>query len=266
MPLTVVQTLPALDTGGVERGTVEVARELVRRGHRAVVISAGGRLVGQLEACGATHIEMEIGRKSPFTLRHVGRLRALLTRLDADILHTRSRLPAWISYLAWRGMPRESRPRFLTTVHGPYTVNAYSRIMTRGERVVAISDFIRRYVLEHYPDTDPARITTIHRGVSAEEFPHGFRPDPDWMQCWQDDHPRLQDQALITLPARITRWKGQLGFIALLARLRQRGHPVHGLIVGAAAPRHRGYLQALRSKATALGIDPHALAMGPGVH
>ena len=99
--LTVVQLLPALEAGGVERATLEIAEALVRAGHRAIVVSAGGRLVAPLEARGARHVTLDIGRKSPVTLRHVPALRRLLREAGADIVHARSRLPAW---------PRSSTP------------------------------------------------------------------------------------------------------------------------------------------------------------
>ncbi|MGH8534518.1 MAG: glycosyltransferase, partial [Gammaproteobacteria bacterium] len=96
MPLTVVQVLPALEGGGVEQGTIEVARELVRRGHRAIVVAARGRMVPQLEEAGADYLDWDIGRKSVVSLRHVLPLRRLLRSRQVDILHARSRLPAWI--------------------------------------------------------------------------------------------------------------------------------------------------------------------------
>ena len=95
--LTVVQLLPALEAGGVERSTLEIADALVRAGHRAVVVSAGGRLLPQLQALGAEHIALAIGSKSPLSLRHLPALRRVFA--GADIVHARSRLPAWLGWL-----------------------------------------------------------------------------------------------------------------------------------------------------------------------
>ena len=133
--LTVVQLLPALESGGVERSTLEIAEALLRAGHRAIVVSNGGRLLPQLEALGAEHVALDIGRKSPFTFRHVPALRKLFREVDADIVHARSRLPAWLAWFALRGM-RERRPHFVTTAHGLNSPSRYSAIMARGERVV----------------------------------------------------------------------------------------------------------------------------------
>ncbi len=253
--MTVVQILPALNAGGVERGTVELAGELVRRGHRAIVVSAGGRMEDALRDAGAEHIRLSIGAKHPFTLRHVATLRRLLTDTGADILHARSRLPGWVGWLAWRGMDRDRRPRFVTTVHGPYTVNRYSRIMTRGERVIAISQFIRDYILANYPEVDPGVIRVIPRGVSAAQFPRGYRPGGAWLKAWREQHPALAGKMLITLPARITRWKGQQDFIEVIAELRRRGLPIHGLVVGDAEGRRRRFLRELRQQVKEKALD-----------
>ena len=143
MALSVAQVLPALDEGGVERGTLEIAEYLVREGHRSMVISAGGRLVDDLVGRGSKHIQWTIGNKTPLTLRWVSKLRRLFLHEHIDVVHTRSRLPAWITWLALRGMAVKQRPRWVTTVHGFYSVNPYSAIMTRGERVIAVSRSIQ---------------------------------------------------------------------------------------------------------------------------
>lgn len=243
--LTVLQVLPALEVGGVERGTLEVAQALVRRGHRSLVASAGGRLVNRLIAEGSEHIVLPLGTKSLFTLRHIPRLRQILAEENVSILHARSRMPAWIGYLARQSMPALHRPRFVTTVHGPYAVNFYSSIMVRGEHVIAISDYIRNYILDNYPGTDGARIHLIHRGVSPEQFPHGYRPPGAWLARWQEQHPQLTDKYVVTLPARITRWKGQEDFIGIIGATKKQGTPVHGLIVGAPHPRKRSFYKHL---------------------
>src|SRR4030042_6127656 len=132
--LTLLQLLPALESGGVERGTLEVAQTLVEHGHRALVMSAGGRQVASRVASGAEHFAWPIGEKSFKTLLLVGKLRKFLLEQKVDIIHARSRVPAWIAWLAWRGMNPAPRPRFVTTVHGPYSVSAYSAVVARVER------------------------------------------------------------------------------------------------------------------------------------
>jgi len=261
MRLTVVQVLPALEAGGVERGSVEVARALVENGHRAIVVSAGGRLVPALQAAGAEHVTLDVGRKSVFTLRQVNPLARLLRDAGAHILHARSRLPAWIGVLALRQLGAQA-PRLLTTVHGPYSVNPYSAVMLRGERIIAISEFIRDYILAGYPRTDPGRIRVIPRGVSAQEFPHGYQPPAGWRERWEREFPALRGKMLLTLPARVTRWKGQEDFIDLVGLLRARGTDVHGLIVGAIEPRRRGFFNELQVRAKTRELASHVSFLG----
>jgi glycosyltransferase involved in cell wall biosynthesis len=253
--LTVVQALPALDAGGVERGTLEVGRYLATNGHRSIVISAGGRLVEQLEREGSEHIQWDIGRKSPWSLRLIPHLRKLLDENKVDILHARSRMPAWICYLAWKGMDPVARPHFVTTVHGLYSVNPYSAVMLKGEKIIAVSEAARAYILANYPTCDPSRIETIPRGIEPSAFPYGYRPSAEWLEAWQRSHPGLAGKKILTLPGRITRLKGHPDFIRLIGHLRQRGIDVHGLIVGAEDPRRQSYARELRQTVHQQALD-----------
>lgn len=261
--LTVVQLLPALQSGGVERSTLEIAEALVRDGHRAVVVSAGGRLVAQLEASGAEHIALDIGRKSPLTLLLVRRLRALFAECGADIVHARSRLPAWIGHLALCGMPAASRPRFVTTVHGLNSPSRYSAIMTRGERVICVSDTVRDYVLRHYPQTDPATLRTIPRGIDPAAFPPAPWPDRDARARVAAQHPALSgDGPLLLLPGRGTRLKGHADALALLGHLRNEDLDARLWMPGAREPARAQYIADLEAEAASLGVAD-ALAITP---
>lgn len=230
--LTVLQVLPALEGGGVERGTLDVAAELVRRGQRSLVMSARGRLLPELIASGSEHISCPLGHKSPTSLRYVWQLRRLLATAGIDIVHARSRLPAWLAWLAWRSLDASTRPRFMTTVHGLYSVNRYSAVMMQGERVIAVSGVVRSYILDNYPGVDAARIHVIPRGVDTERYSKTFVPRDAWLADWYRRYPQLQDRFVITLPGRVGARKGVLEFIQVIARLRQAGHDVHGLVVG----------------------------------
>ncbi len=253
--LTVMQLLPQLDVGGVERGTIQIAQALTRAGHRAIVVSAGGQLVPELEACGAEHVSLAIGEKRLGTLRHIGALRDYLRRERVDVMHARSRLPAWIGYLAWQGLSASTRPAWVTTVHGPYSVNSYSRIMVSGARVIAISQFIRSYITGNYPKIEPSRIVVIPRGVDRRDYAYDFKPDVAWQAAWNVKYGALAERALLILPARLTRWKGQRDFIDVMALLRKRGLAVHGLIAGAAHPRNRAFEDELHARVSALGLE-----------
>ncbi len=252
--LTVLQLLPALGSGGVERGTLELGAGLVKAGHRSLVVSAGGQLVSRLTGQGSEHIQWPIGRKSLWTLRLVRRLRRLVRDERIDILHARSRLPAWVAYLAWKGLPLATRPRFVTTVHGLYSVSRYSRIMTRGEAVIAVSQAARNYILENYPDSAVERIHLIERGIDPKVFPYAYRPGESWMARWYRDFPFLLERQVLTLPGRITRLKGHLDFLKLLSRLLKSGLPVYGLIVGGEDPRHASYLRKVQQTVERFGL------------
>lgn len=262
-PLTVVQLLPALDAGGVERSTLEIAEALVRAGHRALVVSAGGRLVPRLEACGAGHVALDIGRKSPATLRHVRSLRRLLCELRPDIVHARSRLPAWIGWFALRGLPPQARPHLVTTVHGLNSPSRYSAIMTRGERVICVSDTVRDYVLRHYPRTDPARLRVIPRGIDPAAFARAPAHDPAARAAVAAVHPQLGGAGpLLLLPGRGTRLKGHADALALLAALRADGLDARLWMPGARDPARADYLAGLDAAARRLGVAD-ALAITP---
>ena len=231
-PLCVVQLVPAMQGGGVERGTLEVARALVDAGHRAIVISAGGAMVQSLEEMGAEHIQWPIGEKSIMTLRWVPVLRRWMESTRVDIVHARSRLPAWVGYLAWKYLQPGIRPRFITTVHGLYSVNRYSEIMVRGERIIAVSRTARDYIVTNYPHADHDRIELIPRGVDPCEFPYLFQPSAAWRRTWNEAHAPLANRWILTLPGRLTRLKGHLDFLQIIEYLRDQDLPVHGLIVG----------------------------------
>ncbi|WAC62896.1 glycosyltransferase family 4 protein [Pseudoxanthomonas sp. SL93] len=263
--LTVVQLLPALQSGGVERSTLEIADALVRAGHRAVVVSAGGRLLPTLQQSGAEHITLDIGRKSLFTLRHVLALRRLFADLQPDIVHARSRLPAWLGLWAVRGMPAAKRPRFITTMHGLNSPGRYSAVMTFGERVICVSDTVRRYLLQHYPRTDPARLVVIPRGIQPDQFPRTAHPDADARAWAMAQHASLVGEGpLLLLPGRGTRLKGHADALRLLAALRRDGGDARLWLPGSREPGREAYLQELEAECARLGIAD-AVAFTPPI-
>lgn len=247
MKLTIAQILPALESGGVERGTLEIAEAIVRKGHRSIVISAGGRLVPLLVEQGSEHINLPAGEKTMMALYCINRLRRLLRTEDIDILHARSRLPAWVAWFALKKLPVK-RPVFITTVHGRYSVNRYSKIMLYGDQIIAPSQYIHNYIHTNYPDTDMNRVHLIHRGVSRKDFPWQYKPAPVWLDKWQQQFPELENRFVITLAARLTRLKGHEDFIKIVDLSRRIGLPVHGLVVGGADSSKQSYLRQLQQR------------------
>jgi glycosyltransferase involved in cell wall biosynthesis len=221
-PPVVLQLLPSLVTGGVERGTVDVARTLAEEGWHSLVVSAGGPMVRELTRAGVNHIEMPAESKNPLVMHaNVDKLARIIRDYHVDIVHARSRAPAWSALAAcWR-----TDTSFVTTFHGTYDTSlpfkrTYNSVMARGQRVIAISDFIARHLVDKY-STSPDRITVIHRGVDFELFdPQKINPERlvRHSQEW-----RLVDGVpVIMLPGRLTDWKGQRVLLAALAKLPNR--------------------------------------------
>ncbi len=214
--LTVIQMLPDLIGGGVERGTLEMGRYLAQQGHRSFVVSAGGRLVDQLEQENSRHIKWHVGSKTPRCLFYIWPLRRFMLREQVDVLHLRSRMPAWVGYIAWKSLPKEKRPVLVTTFHGFYSVNGYSAIMTKGDGIIAVSESIRKHICANYQVDKSVRL--IFRGVDDGLF------DPDKVTSERINKLRKKWQIqenipVIMLPGRLTRLKGQDIFLQSLMHL-----------------------------------------------
>jgi len=251
--LTIVQVLPALNSGGVERGTLEISKYLVSKKHRSIVISQGGRMKDKLVLEGGEHIELPIGKKSLLTLRLIPKIIKILRKNKVDILHVRSRFPAWICLIAIKFMQNKKKPSIVTTFHGPYSINRYSSIMAKGDVVIAVSKMIKNYILKNYK-INPKKIFLNYRGVDAKEFPYLFKPKDSWINEWNKDNPETKNKIILTLPGRVTRWKGQIHFLNIIASLNKDNPNIHGLIVGDVAANKLGFLEELKNKAIKLGI------------
>ncbi|MCK9538094.1 glycosyltransferase [Dokdonella sp.] len=250
--MTVMQLLPALEAGGAERSALEIGRALVAAGHRSIVVSAGGRLVERLRDEGSEHVQLPIGGKSLVSFARVPALRALIRREQPDILHARSRVPAWLAWLALRGL--RDRPGFVTTAHGLNSPGKYSAIMTRGDRVICVSNAVRDFLLRHYPRVDPARLVVIPRGIDPAYFPYGYLPDDSWREWFFAEFPQLAGAPLMTLPGRGTRLKGHADAIELVADLKARGISTRLLLLGARQEGREAYVAELEQLAHALGV------------
>jgi len=246
----IVQVLVSLNLGGSELVAVELSEFAAAAGHRVTVIAADGPLGERTRACGAGHLDWPIGKKRPGTLRYVSRLRDWLAHEQADILHVHSRLPAWICSLALRGLEPALRPAYITSMHGHYSVNRYSAVMTGGDRVIAVSDHIRQYTLYNYPATRPNRVITVHGGISHQAFPFGYRPQTTWQEQACCDFPELAGKKWICLPGRLSRYKGHTDFIELVSGLLPDVPDIQGVVVGKAKPgsRYRDELEGLAER------------------
>ena len=253
--LTVVQLLPALESGGVERSTLEISQALVDAGHRAIVVSAGGRLLPALQQTGAEHVALDIGRKSLFTFRHLPALRNLLLREHADIVHARSRLPAWLGWKAVQGIAGAQRPHFVTTMHGLNSPGRYSAVMTYGERVICVSETVRSYLLEHYPKTDAHKLRVIPRGIDTTQFPRVAHSAAALRSEFAAQYPQLAGKGpLLLLPGRGTRLKGHIDAVRLLAGLRRDGSDARLWLPGAREAGREDYIVEMEAEAAKLGV------------
>ena len=258
--ITVLQVLPDLNSGGVERGTLEVSKYLVNMGFRSMVISNGGRMVEDLERDKGEHYKVGVGKKNLFIIFSFFKLIYFIKKNKIDIIHARSRLPAWVCYLALRLIKKNVRPIFITTVHGPYSANYYSSIMTKGDRVIVVSEMIKNYVLKNYK-IDKKKIILNYRGVSNESFPYNFKASQNWLRSWYEDFPQTKNKIILTLPARITRWKGQEDFISMIKGIIINHSNVHGLIVGDEDKKHK-FTKELSAKIKKLGLNQNITIIG----
>jgi glycosyltransferase involved in cell wall biosynthesis len=257
--LTVLQVIPALDAGGAERTTVDVARAVVAAGGKAWIATTGGRLAGEAEDAGATIVTGPFGAKNPLTIwRNAGTLAALIRREKIAIIHARSRAPAWSAYLA----ARRTGAKFVTTYHGIYNAKGqikrwYNSIMAKGDAVIANSKFTADHLCAEHR-VDPKKLHVIPRGIDVT----GFTPENVWPEridavrkAWSVK----SGKPVIVLPNRLTRWKGQLVFAEALAQLPDRNF--EAVMVGDAQERD-GYVGELRDALARLDLTQHVRIPG----
>ncbi|CAO4163871.1 glycosyltransferase family 4 protein [Methylorubrum populi] len=224
--VTVLQIIPALEAGGAERTTVDVAAALAEAGARPLVATEGGRLVGELQAKGGIWVPFPANTKNPLAMAlNVERLARLCRREGVQILHARSRAPAWVAL----GAARRLKIPFVTTYHGSYSGRTgvkilYNSVMARGDVVIANSHYTADLIRRAHPDQAGDRITVIHRGTDLSVFtPSAVAPArvESLRRAWNvAPHERV-----VLLAARLTAWKGQRVLIEAAARLRDLGVP-----------------------------------------
>lgn len=245
--LTIVQVIPSLQSGGVEKGTLEIAKYLAHKGHESIVISGGGRLSEQLKKEGSTHIKWNIGKKSILTLFYIFTVIKLIKNKKIDVIHARSRLPAWIIYLALKFIRKSLRPLFITTVHGFNSVSMYSSIMTKGDKVIAVSKTIQKFIVQHYK-VDPSKIFLNYRGVDSALYDLNKSQKTKINYSLKEEFPNLKNKIILSLPSRISKRKGHEDFIDLIYRLKQDGLNIQGLIIGDPKSSSDRYLKVLKKQ------------------
>lgn len=227
----IMQIIPELGPGGAEQGCIDIAAELVASGAQAIVVSHGGSRLHELARSGAVHFNLPVHSKNPLTiLKNARSITKLIKRYNVDIVHARSRAPAWSAYRACK----KTGARFVTTCHAPYNIGSkwkrfYNSSITRAERVIAISETVANYLRKNYTITD-SQLRVIHRGIALEKF-HPTAVTPERLIALSREW-RLPDGAnIIMLPGRLTRWKGHHVLIDAIAHLQRRD--IFCLIIGA---------------------------------
>ena len=260
---TILQIIPTLDTGGAELSTVEIAHAIVAGGGRALVATSGGRLAPRIIEAGGEIIPFPADTKNPARMIANARsLAGLIRRENVDLVHARSRAPAWSAFSAARATKRP----FVTTYHGAYSENgplkrAYNSVMARGSPVIANSEFTASLIALRY-GTPPGNIRIIHRGVDPSAF------DPTTLPAARLDALRhylglAPGQPMILHPARLTRWKGQPILIEALALLGQHGDTPPAITVLAGSDQGRAaYTGELRALIRSHGLTANVRLPG----
>jgi glycosyltransferase involved in cell wall biosynthesis len=261
----VLQLLPALISGGVERGTVDIAAALVKGGFRAYVASRGGeasaKLLHELERAGATHIDLPLDGKMPWQISANARaIEKIVKKYQIDIIHARSRAPAWAAYRAVQQLRKKNIPlHFVTTFHGTYNIGhglwgkfkrRYNRVMTLGDRVIAISNHIKQHIKHEYHCTDD-KITTIPRGIDMVRF-DPFRVSDERSIALLRQWNVPEHIPLILLPGRFTRWKGQWFLLNALAEMKDQKW---FCVMMGSDHGHSKYRDALMKQVSDLGLE-----------
>lgn len=242
---TILQVVPALVSGGVERGTIEIGKYLVEQGYNSIVISSGGPLVKSLVEAGSIHVEMDVASKNPFTIwRNASKIAEIIKKYNVDIIHARSRAPAWSCALA----ARSTNTKFITTFHGIYNFNNlikkyYNSIMTQGNLVIAVSNFVRDHIVKNYM-IDPNKIRVIHRGANHLDFTKD-KLDPQTLEAFREKYKVPQGVPVLLLPGRFTNWKGQMFLAEALSKIKDENFYC---IMAGDLSKHPAFIQKLQAK------------------
>lgn len=256
--MRILQILPSLNDGGVERGTVDSNRLYVQAGHESWVISAGGKRVEEIERAGGKHVTLGMRSKNPFSAPfRMLALRKALRKIRPDVIHVRSRVPAWLTL--WANRAKDLRIPVVSTMHGLNHPCLYSSVMVRADRVICVSTAGEAFVHQHYPWVDEAKLRVIPRGVDLKTF------DPAKVdhQAMADFRARfgLEGKWVATAVGRVSSLKGVDVLIRAIAELKDQPDIV-ALIVGGPQKHQENYLQSLHDLAAELNVTDRVIFAG----
>ena len=238
---SVLQVLPHLNSGGLVSGAIEISEALQKAGMNSFVASEGGRREREITKVGGKVINFSLGSKNPIImLLNVYKLSRIIKKYKINIIHARSRAPAWSAYFAAKkmGIP------FVTTFHGTYSIQnklkkKYNSIMVKSDRVIAISRFINNHILSNY-NIDKDKIVTIHRGINIEMFNY-LKVADERLISLLNIFNIPEDSFVVLLPGRITRWKGHILLIEAIFKLQRSD--IICLFVGDSQGRNKYYAE-----------------------
>jgi glycosyltransferase involved in cell wall biosynthesis len=260
---TILQIIPKLDSGGAERTVVEMSDAVVRAGGRALVLAQAGRLAADVVAAGGEIIDFPAATKNPFKIWSNSRaLARIVAREGVDLVHARSRAPAWSALLACRQL----KLPFITTYHGAYNESgrfkrAYNSVMAQSDLVIANSKYTADLIATRY-GTPSSKIRIIYRGIDPVRF-DAMRVEPERISKLRQAWSVAPGAQVILQAARLTGWKGQLVLIDAVGQLHAQGHLGDAVVVLAGEAQGRdGYVQQLKQRITALGLDGRVMLVG----
>lgn len=251
--MKVVQILPELNEGGVERGVVEITRQLAKYGVVSYVISGGGKLENELSKNGVTHIKCDVFSKNLLTfLPRILKLRKILKEIAPDIVHVRSRIPAWLIKFAKIGL----KFKVVSTVHGLNSPNFYSRIMCDADRIICVSNAVKEHIMQHFKPKQ-SKISVIFRGVDLASFDPKKLPSRDELRAEFG----LKNELIIACVGRITQGKNIETLLKAAVILKQK-LSIKILITGGAHPKKEEYFQRLKALKDELGLSNEVQFLG----
>ena len=254
--MRIVQVIPELNEGGVERGVVELNREFVKKGIESFVISAGGKLENQINLDGGNHVKFDVCSKNIFTaFRRVKGLKKILKELKPDIIHVRSRVPAWLVHFANKSL----KIKVVSTVHGFNSVGFYSSIMQKADAVISVSNSIKEYIQKHY-QTNENKITVIPRGIDLELF-NPKNIDETFIENFKKQF-NLKDKFVISSVGRVTQLKDYETFIKAILLVKKEIPNIIGLIVGGVRSDKEDYLNSLKNLIKEVNLEENIIFTG----
>lgn len=250
----ILQIIPSLKSGGIERGVVEINNYLVKNGFNSFVLSSGGKMVYQIEQAGGRHITMDVATKNPFKMfMNIFKIRKIIKENNIDLVHVRSRAPAWSAYFACKKI----KCPLVSTIHGNYSVGNflfswlkrfYNSSMVRADKIICVSNYIKEYAYKNYrifrKKLEVGNVEVIHRGVDVDLF-NPSKVSQERIIALINKMQVANDLPIILLPGRLTEWKGQLYFMDVLSMVKNKNYLC--LIVGDAKD-HEDYLNKLKDK------------------